>query len=93
MNKCIKISFNIDYPEGFLHDFVQKHARDLDLEGLAQIAHTEQKAVVMVCGPKDNIDVFVDYLYKGNKTTQLKGLEVEPFLKVKDYRGVFRVIE
>jgi acylphosphatase len=93
MNKCIKISFSLDYPEGFLHTFVQKHARDLDLEGLAQIAHSEQRAVVMVCGPKDNIDAFVDYLYKGNKNTQLKELEVEPFLKVKDYRGVFRVIE
>jgi hypothetical protein len=93
MNKCVRISFNISYPEGFLQSFVQKHARDLDLEGLAQVSHAEQKTIVMVCGPKDNIDVFVDRLYKGNKDVQLEALEVEPFLKVKDYRGIFRVIE
>jgi acylphosphatase len=93
MNKCVRISFNIAYPENFLRTFVQKYASELGLEGLAQVAHVEQRTVVMVCGPKNEVDEFVDILHKGSKDVQLQGLEVEPFLKVKDYRGVFRVIE
>lgn len=92
MNKCVKISFVSDYPDNFLRSFVQKHANELGLEGLAQVASVEQRTIIMVCGPKDNVDKFVDLLHKGTKDVQLKGLEIEPFLKVKDYRGVFRVI-
>lgn len=93
MNKCVKISFNTEYPENFLRSFIQKHANALDLEGLAQVANLEQRTVVMVCGPKDDVDSFVDILHKGSKDVRLKGVEVEPFLKTKDYRGVFRVID
>jgi acylphosphatase len=93
MNKCVKISFDISYPENFLRTFVQKHATSLGLEGLAQASHIEQRTIVMVYGPRDDVEAFVDVLHKGTKDVQLKNLEVEPFLKTKDYRGVFRVIE
>lgn len=93
MNKCIKINFVADYPAGFLQKFVQKHARDLGLEGLAQVVAAEKIAVILVCGPKEDVDCFVDLLHKGTKDVQLKDILVEPFLKVKDYRGVFRVLE
>jgi len=93
MNKCIRISFDTNYPDNFLRTFVQKHATSLNLEGLAQVFNAEQRTIVMVCGPKDDVDEFVDVLHKGTKNVQLKNLAVEPFLKTKDYRGVFRVIE
>ena len=93
MNKCLKINFASDYPTGFLQKFVQKHARDLGLEGLAQVVPVERSTMVLVCGPKEDVDVFVDILHKGTKEVQLKEISVEPFLKVKDYRGVFRVLE
>lgn len=93
MNKCVKINFVADYPTGFLQDFIQRHARELGLEGLAQSMPTEKSAMVLVCGPKEEVDKFVDLIHRGTKTVQLKDISVEPFLKVKDYRGVFRVIE
>jgi acylphosphatase len=93
MNKCLKISFATTYPSGFLQDFVQKHARDLTLEGLAQVLVAEGKTVVLVCGPKEHVDSFVDIIHNGTSHVQLKDILVEPFLKVKDYRGVFRVLE
>ncbi|HEV2917262.1 MAG TPA: acylphosphatase [Candidatus Babeliales bacterium] len=93
MNKCVKISFNTEYPENFLRDFVQKHAHELGLEGLAQVSLPEQRTIVMVCGPKEQVDSFVDIIHRGTKQVQLKAVEIEPFLKVKDYRGVFRVID
>lgn len=93
MNKCLKINFATEYPAGFLQEFVQKHARDLGLEGLAQVMPVERNTVVLICGPKEDVDAFVDMLHKGTKDTQLKNISVEPFLKVKDYRGVFRVLE
>ncbi len=93
MNKCVKINFAADYPVGFLQEFVQKHARDLGLEGLAQFVPTERNTVVLVCGPKEDVDQFVDLLHRGTGEFQLKDISVEPFLKVKDYRGVFRVLE
>jgi len=93
MNKCLKINFMSDYPTGFLQKFVQKHARDLGLEGLAQVVPAEANTMVLVCGPKEDVDAFVDLLHRGTADVQLKNISVEPFLKVKDYRGVFRVLE
>lgn len=93
MNKCLKINFASEYPTGFLQKFVQKHARDLSLEGFAQVVPAERITMVLVCGPKEDVDAFIDLLHKGTKDVQLKDISVEPFLKVKDYRGVFRVLE
>ena len=93
MNKCLKITFSASMPEGFLHDFIQKHAKKLNLEGVVQLIIAEKKVRVIVCGDKDVVDKFVDLLHKGIGKTLLDPIEIEPFLKDKDYRGVFRVIE
>jgi acylphosphatase len=93
MNKCLKINFASVYPSGFLQEFIQKHARDLGLEGLAQVVPIEGRTVVLVCGPKEDVDSFVDIVHNGTIEVQLQNISVEPFLKVKDYRGVFRVLE
>ena len=93
MNKCLKISFGADIPEGFLRTFVQKYARQCELEGMARVFNAEEKIVVVVCGHKDAVDDFLDILHKGSKGVYLEDIEVEPFLKDRDYRGVFRVIE
>lgn len=93
MNKCLKITFSASVPEGFLHDFIQTHAKKLNLEGVVQVIAGEKKVRVVVCGDKDVVDQFVDLLHKGTGKTLLDQIEIEPFLKDKDYRGVFRVIE
>lgn len=91
MNKCLKISFGADIPHDFLKNFVQKHARQLELEGTARVSAT--KIVVIICGNKDAVDDFLDVLHNGSKEVYLEDIEIEPFLKDRDYRGVFRVIE
>ena len=91
MNKCLRITFSADFPEGFLQSFVQKNARKLDLEGMAQVSGDMVR--VIACGDKDKVDEFLDLIYKGTSKYIPEYVEVEPFLKDKDYRGVFRIIE
>ena len=91
MKKCLKITVGDNVPEGFLRLFVQKHARMLDLEGTAQLF--DGKARIIVFGSVDQVDEFLDVLHKGMTTYRPEDIEVEPFRKDKDYRGVFRVIE
>ena len=43
--------------------------------------------------PKEGVDAFLDELHKSAGAAELKEIEIEPFLKDKDYRGVFRIIE
>lgn len=93
MNKCLRITFIADFPEGFLQSFIQKHAKKLQLEGIAQVIGPGKKVRIIACGAKDDVDAFLDILHKGSSACDLENIEVEPFLKDKDYRGVFRVIE
>ncbi len=93
MNKCLKITFEADMPEGYLQDFFQKHAKKLKLEGIAQITSGKEQVKIVVCGDKDLVDEFVDFVHKAGADMKIENLEIEPFIKDKDYRGVFRVIE
>jgi len=93
MNKCLKITFRADFPENFLQTFVQKHAKKLNIEGMVQVISPEKRVRIIACGLKDDVDTFLDVLHKGSSACELEEIEVEPFLKDKDYRGVFRVIE
>ncbi len=52
MHKCLKITFNADFPDGFLHDVVQKAAQSLELEGTVQVVSVNNKARIVVCAPK-----------------------------------------
>lgn len=93
MNKCLKITFVGDFQKGFLQSFIQQQAKNLGLEGIAQVIIPESKVRIIACGVKDSVDQFLDLLHKSSSVYDLRELEVEPFLKDKDYRGVFRVIE
>ncbi|HEV2601097.1 MAG TPA: acylphosphatase [Candidatus Babeliales bacterium] len=92
MNKCLKITFSGDIAPEDLRTFIQKHAHDLSLEGTVQLAQENQYRI-FVCGAKDAVDTFVDILHKGSAKIMLEDIEIEPFVRTKDYRGVFRVIE
>jgi len=91
MNQCVKITLFVGVLKGFLGDFVQKNAMKLGLEGVVKLVSDDQVKIV-VCGSRDDVDVFVDTLYKGSKKYQLDNIEMEPFFKARSYRGVFRVI-
>ncbi|MBA3954607.1 acylphosphatase [Candidatus Dependentiae bacterium] len=92
MNKCLRIILQIKPKERLIHSIVQQHARDLDLEGLVQPVNA-QKLKIIICGKKEKVDLFVDMLHRESAQEDIQDIEIEPFLKDKDYRGVFRVIE
>lgn len=92
MNKCLKILLTLEMKEGFLQSFIQHHARLFDLEGTAQLIASD-KLKVVVCGKKELVDNFIDVLHKESPSSGITEIEIEPYIKDKDYRGVFRVIE
>jgi acylphosphatase len=92
MVQCLRITFNLEkIPKNFLQQVVQKHAQELKLEGTVQLA--AQTVKIIVCGKKDDVEAFIDVLHH-QTMDQLEGfIEIEPFIRQKDYRGVFRIIE
>ncbi|CDK30389.1 acylphosphatase [Candidatus Babela massiliensis] len=95
MNKCLRINIileTLENKEENLKNIIQRFAKKHELEGLAQsIDHNHIK--VIVCGEKENVDNFVDKIHKEISTFDIQDIEIEPFTKDKDYRGVFRLIE
>lgn len=92
MNKCVKITITGQLHEGFLTTVIQKHARKLSIEGTANLM-PPNKAKIIACGTKENVDDFVDTIHKEAAHLPIEDIEVEPFLRDKDYRDAFRVIE
>lgn len=92
MNKCLKITLILKSTEGILQNFVQKNAQKFNIEGTVQSADNETIKII-ACSKVDNLDKFIDSLYQGYKNNVPQIIEIEPFLKDKDYRGVFRIIE
>jgi acylphosphatase len=92
MKQCLKITVFTKPTGDFLQDLIRKQATKFALEGTAQVAEDE-KIIIIICGEKENIDHFLDVLHKGTTTQKPDRIELEPFFKEKDYRGVFRIIE
>lgn len=92
MNKCVLIIFMGDLANQQLQDFLKKEAKKDSVEGTVQLDELG-KIRVIICGSKDNIDQFIDALYNSSAVYSLTDIEVEPFYKHKDFRGVFRIIK
>ena len=93
MKKCVKITFTGDLPKLFLQDKVQKNAKKIGIEGTASVAKSSKAVKIIAYGEKEAIEKFLDVLHKECSKAGIGELDVEPFLKDKDYRGVFRIIE
>ena len=94
MNKCLRIIVTAKFPDELLINFIQKNAKKLALEGTAQIVDPKVKIIrITICGDAQALDYFIDILHAGTKGFDLANLEIEPFLKDKDYRAVFRILE
>lgn len=92
MAQCLRIRFLCKVSDAFLQNCIQKNAKKLDLEGTAQI--DDNAILIVVCGSKDSINQFVDVLHNEiNTKLAAESIEIEPFIKEKDYRGVFRIIQ
>lgn len=93
MHKCLKIILSGAVSTDFLRLFVQQEAAKLMLEGTAQVLPEASCASLIICGQKERLDNFVDLLHQHAAREGIDSVEIEPFLKTKDYRGVFRIIE
>lgn len=89
MNKCLKIVIYNIIDVDFLKS-IQKKAQSLSVEGFAKI--DKQETFVVACGYKDNVEKILDFIHKESADKNLEDIEVEPHIKDKDYRGVFRII-
>ena len=92
MKKCLKITLVSKMLGGGLRDSIQAAARKLNVEGTVQCVEPNE-IVIIACGLKDNIDGFLDILHEGFGVNVPEDVLVEPFLKRKDYRGIFRILE
>lgn len=48
---------------------------------------------IIACGLKEQVDQFVDLVHKDAAQAGINDINIEPFVKAKDYRGAFRIIE
>ena len=92
MKKCLKITLVGKLPTGFVQKHIQKNARSLGIEGTVQSIE-ENTIRIVVCGQKEPVEEFLDLIHKESAKVDFDYIEIEPFIKSKDYRGVFRVIE
>ena len=69
---------------------IQKNAQSLNIEGTVQ--SYEDGIIIHACGVVDRLDKFVDEIYGSIDKLKINGVETEPFVNEKDYRGAFRII-
>lgn len=91
MNKCVRITCSLEMLDDALLA-IQKYARTLFIEGTIQ-ATSPDRLKIVACGSKEKVDEFVDLVHKELARFNAQNLEIEPFLKDKDYRGVFRILQ
>lgn len=91
MNRCLKMTVKMAKWEHAWSTEVQKHAQKLQIEGLMQIIDGAQ-INIMACGKDVNLDDFIDYLYDFLLSVNAQIEELEPFIKERDFRGIFRII-
>lgn len=92
MKKCLRIAFGASSPGSLLNE-LQKKGSKLGVEGTIQFVASEKELLIIVCGIKEQVDQFVDLLHKDAAQAGISDINIEPFVKIKDYRGAFRVIE
>ncbi len=91
MKKCLRIAIAHKGASGFVQE-IHKKGSSLGVEGVIQLMPGDQMTVV-VCGLKDQVDQFVDVVHTHAAQSGIHDLTIEPFVRTKDYRGVFRIIE
>jgi acylphosphatase len=91
MKKCLKITLKVPQKKEALFGALAKHAQSLSVEGTVQSGSDLVR--VIACGIKDRVDDFVDVIHREAAKVSAEDVVIEPYLKDKDYRGVFRIIE
>jgi len=92
MKKCIKVQFSTKNPQDFLKQVVPVAIKNFRVEGFVQVLDMGIVQIFM-CASQEELDNFLDLIYENIDRYSLENIEVEPFLKDRDFRGVFRVVE
>jgi acylphosphatase len=94
MHKGLRVTLSISkLPAQFLKKYIQRKALQLKLEGTAQVIKQTPIVRIMVYGLKEDVDSFIDFLHKNPGNIKPDSIDVEPCMKERDYRGIFRIIE
>ena len=94
MYKSLRITLSAsEVPTQFLKKFIQKKALELELEGTAQVIKPGPVIRICVCGLKDHVDSFIDFLHKNPGHVKMGSIEVEPYQCERNHRGIFRIVE
>ncbi len=91
MSRCIKMTFEVKNGNERLFEEIQKKARECQLEGFI-MASSPQAIKMIACGVSADLDLFLDTVDEIIVRQGGKNMEIDPFLKDKDYRGVFRIM-
>jgi hypothetical protein len=92
VEKCLKILFNADVAKAGLQKVLQTCTKKVAVEGVAQM-FAENNIRIIVCGSVENVDIFIDLMYQELGKANIEEPVIEPFLKDRDYRGIFRIVE
>lgn len=91
MSRCIKMTFEVKNGNERLFEEIQKKAREYQLEGFI-MASSPQAIKMIACGVSADLEVFLDTVDEIIVRQGGQNVEIDPFLKDKDYRGVFRIM-
>ena len=92
MKKCVKVLFEVVQAQKVLESFIAHQVGLFKIEGIGQ--QTNKDLIqIFVCGQEDQVDDFIDALYVGTPTVQLKNIKIETCSTDRSYRGVFRIVE
>jgi acylphosphatase len=90
--KCIRMVLLLPEKPKLDAELIQKLARKAEVEGVVQRSGPAHLRVI-ACGDVERIDAFVDMIHKEAARHDVEEIELESFLKDRDFRGVFRIIE
>jgi acylphosphatase len=91
MKQCLKVHVSGKVQGVGYREFVKKEAEKLGIEGTVHNSENGE-VVIYACGMSNALDSLLDVLYKGTPKSNVTGINAEPFMKSREFRGVFRII-
>ena len=91
-SKCLEIRVSFEGERDSFKNKIVEKAKKCNLEGILEVK-SKSELLISVCGTTHEIEQFIDFFYEEHTNLSAVIIEIEPFIKEKDYRGVFRVIE
>ncbi|AXK60530.1 acylphosphatase [Candidatus Chromulinivorax destructor] len=92
MKKCVKLLFEVQDGQKILESFIADQAALFKIEGIGQEMHKDS-IQLFICGQEEQVDDFIDAMYVGKESIQLKNIKIETCSTDRSYRGVFRIVE